>query len=354
MSLGIGGMRAILDERGWPRAVITEGPMSMDRGRLALHVPFEFAEPITAPKGKQGNEWAHLAAARSDLIRGGDTSLNGSARFGTDPPDFFLGDVRVELAQYTNGTRRSALAMFTGVRQAVVASPNDRFGHLRSRLVMLGFDDPKGLPPRKYDKDTINDVLLKLDQLAPAPDPGSFETAVDRDGFSLQLHNSPLGEGAIAVFPIPSMPGTELARSRGFEIAASITISTWSRDIEAELKRIVKDHDEVENDVLVISAGAPDRTGLCLIADEVAVEEHILRRIALPQPDHLKRILLHRWTFGDVYELYPSYRLISSARVQDRGGPFTVPTTAIGDDLWNDGCPCGGPASFASCHGRSS
>lgn len=331
--------------------MIAEGPVSTDRGRLALYVPLEFTEPISAPRSKQGCEWAHLAAARHDLQRGGDRSLDGTPRFGVDPPDFVVDDnVRVELAQYTDSSRRSALAMFSSVRQAAIEASSDRFHHLRGRLILLAFEHPRGLPPRRFDNEAIQAVLNQLDKVNAGPDPVPVDDAAAQDGFSVAIHNIPLGESAIAVFPLPMTPNTSLGNSRGFELAACVTIATLSRDIETELKRIVQVHDEASNEVLVISAGAPDRSGLCLIADEVALEEHMLRRIALPQPDHLKRVLLHRWSFGDVFELFPTYRLLAEPRSRDNGGPFTVPVVRIADETWTGPCPCG-TGTFVSCHG---
>ena len=283
-----------------------------------------------------------------------NAELDGVVRYGTDPPDFVVHaheEIRVELAQFTNRARRNALGLLGTVRKAIINDSADRFQHLRGRLVMVGFEDPAGLPPRRGDREAIDLMLSKLEQLDPGPEPPPIDVATERDGYVVTIHNVPLGAGSLAAFPLPSMPGTEISRTHGLELAACLTVTVHSRDIETELKRIVADHDQRENDILLISAGAPSRSGLCLIGDEIAVEEHILGKIALPQPDHLKRILLHRWSFGDVYEIYPSQRKIVNARVEETGGPYIVPVTRIPAVVWNSECPCGSQSAFGACHG---
>jgi len=352
--LTIGGLQVILDAKGWPRAAIAEGPVSRDRGRLARFVAFEFEEPIAVPTSKAAVEWIHFATARAELRRGGHADLDGPTRFGTDPPDFVIltrPEIRVEVSQFTSSVRRTALGLLNSVRRAIATTDRDRFRHLRGRLVMLGFDDPRGLPPRGSDLEAIDEILGRLDRLDAGPDPVPLEVAATPDGFAVAIHNTPLGTGAIEAFPLPVLPSTDLAVTRGFELAAAVMVKLHARDIETQLNQIVADHDRPANDVLLISAGAPGRSGLCLISDEVALEESMLGKLALPQPDHLTRVLLHRWSFGDVHELYPSQRQLVQPRVAAVGGPYTVPLPQLPRDVWDAECPCGAQRSFAGCHG---
>ena len=67
--------------------------------------------------------------------------------------------------------------------------------------------------------------------------------------------------------------------------------------------------DKPGNDLLLIPAGAPS-FGSCLISDEYQVAPQMLEFMTFPRPMHLKRVLLHRWTNRDVYELAPQLRCV--------------------------------------------
>lgn len=353
-SIDLSGLRIVLDQRGWPRAAIAEGPARDDRDRLALYIAAEFEEPLDLPLSKPGTEWLHLAKARHDLERAGGTDLSGDPRFGGDPPDFRLGGTQclsVELAQFTQSLRREALGLLRSVKQAVMCAPRARFEHLRNRLVLVGFEDPHGLPPRASDEDAIGAVLETLENTEPGPAPMTAPETTDPNGFRVEVINSPLGWGSSACFPLPLLPQSDLAKTCEFEIAASMTVVIRARDTEEELARLTTEHDNVGNDILLISAGAPGGPdGFPLVGDEIAVEPWIARTLSLPRPKHVKRILLHRWSYGDVYELFPSYTTLSASEVKS-GGPHVVPVGGAPEWVWDASCPCASGKVFRECHG---
>jgi hypothetical protein len=351
-NLQLSGMRVLLDERGWPRAALLEGPAPDDQNRLALFIASEFEEAQPVPSTKSGVEWMHLAKARFDLERAGRSDLSGLPRFGKDPPDIVLGaQTPVELAQFTHSQRRQVLGLLGSVRKVLVQAMPGRFAHLRNRLVMLGFDDPRGLPPHAADSSAIEAVLDRLARTAPGPEPRPIAATVDPHGYSVNLQNTPLGTETTGCFPLPVLPSSKLGASLGFEIAAALTLVVRARDTESELQRITAIHDRPGNDVLLISAGAPGRTdGFALVADEIAVEPWILNTVTLPRPTHIKRILMHRWSHGDVHELFPSYQELSPSLITG-GGPLVIPVGQPPESTWSMPCPCGRSESFKSCHG---
>lgn len=355
-SIAVSGLRIILDQRGWPRATIAEGPACDDGDRLALYVAAEFEEPFALPPNKPGTEWIHLAKARHDLERGRVTDLSGKPGFGGNPPDFYIGDaqnVSIELAQFTQSQRRHALGLLRAVKKAVIQTPAGSFDHLRNRLVLIGFEDPRGLPPRPSDEEAIRDILETLKNTNAGSAPKTIPETLNPNGFQVLLINSPLGQGASACFPLPLLPQSELASACGFEIAASLTILIQARDTEFELARLTTEHDDPRNDILLISAGAPGGPdGFPLISDEVAVEPWIMRTLNMPKPKHLKRILLHRWSFGDVYELFPRYITLVESEIHS-GGPHIVPVGKVPEWVWDAGCPCASRKAFRECHGSS-
>jgi hypothetical protein len=222
----------VLDDRGWPRAALVEGPASDDAGRLALYVAAEFEEASDVPADKAASEWLHLAKARHDLERVGCRDLSGAPRFGANPPDFRLlngNEVSLELAQFTTSDRRHALSLLKAVRNAILQSEPRQFERLRNRLVFIGFDDRRGLPPRSTDAAAVERVLARLDSVAPGPAPTDLPVTLAKHGFMVTVVNQRLGEGVAACFPLPALPSSRLASERGCEIAAAMTRASASR-----------------------------------------------------------------------------------------------------------------------------
>ena len=353
-SIQLSGLRIVLDERGWPRAAIAEGIIPEDNNRIALYAATEFEEPVQLPSTKLGREWLHLAKLRDDLERNDIKDLSGKPRFGENPPDFVLVDrtrITVEMAQFTHSQRREALGLLHSVKQALVRDRSADFQHLRHRLVLIGFEDRRGLPPRGFNPAAIESVLDVLRHTDPGPEPQTVQKTVEPHGFTVLLKNSPLGQGESACFPLPVLPHSELANACGFDVAASLTIIDRAADTEAELDRLTREHDVLDNDILVISSGAPaGLSGFPLIAEEIAVEPSILQTLNLPEPKHLKRILLHRWSFGDVYQLFPEFVTIVGPKT-DCTGPCVVPVAKAPEWVWEIECPCGKGKIFRECHG---
>jgi hypothetical protein len=353
-SIELSGLRVVLDDRGWPRAVIAEGTVPEDNNRLALYAATEFEEPMRLPSTKPGREWLHLTKIRDDLERHQIKDLSGKPRFGEDPPDFVLSDhdtVTVEMAQFTHRQRREALGLLRAVKQALLRQPSAEFKHLQNRLVLIGFEDQHGLPPKASNHTVIESVLERLRHTPSGPEPLTVPETVEPHGFSISLKNSPLGQGESACFPLPVLPHSELSKARGFDVAASLTLINGARDTEAELMRIIREHDIPGNGTLVISSGAPAGVdGFALISEEIAVEPARVQTLNLSKPKYLKRILLHRWSFGDVYELFPEYINIVKSTM-DCSGPCVVPVGKPPDWAWNIECPCGNGKIFRQCHG---
>ena len=353
-SIQLSGLRVVLDERGWPRAVIAEGSVPEDNNRLALYAATEFEEPAPLPSTRSGREWLHLAKLRDDLERNQIKDLSGKPLFGRNPPDFVLTDypsVTVEMAQFTDSQRREALGLLHAVKQAVLRQPRAEFKHLQNRLVLIGFEDRRGLPPRTSNSAAIENVLAQLRHTPPGPEPRTAHEMIEPDGYAVTLKNSPLGQGESACFPLPVLPHSELSNACGFDIAASLTVISRAVDTETELSRVTREHDITGNDILVLSSGAPaGPNGFALISEEIAVEPAIMQTLNLPKPKYLKQILLHRWSFGDVYRLFPEYVCLVESKI-DCSGPCVVPVGKAPEWVWNTECPCRSGKIFRECHG---
>jgi hypothetical protein len=76
-----------------------------------------------------------------------------------------------------------------------------------------------------------------------------------------------------------------------------------------------------------------------------------MQTISMPVPKYLKRVLLHRWSFGDVYELFPQYTRVVESEILS-GGPSVVPVAQVPEWAWIANCPCGSGKPFRVCHGH--
>lgn len=167
----------------------------------------------------------------------------------------------------------------------------------------------------------------------------------------LSLTNLPLGHRNVGFFPLPNAPRTGLGRSHGFEIVASYTTRTTVAESEKRLATLIREKDHAANNVLLISVGAPVH-GLSIIADEVVVGPDLLDYMEFPAPRYLERILLHRWSHGDVYELFPTLACLAQPVIDlTEGGVVLVPARDIPDQIWDRACPCANGQQFATCHG---
>jgi hypothetical protein len=132
---------------------------------------------------------------------------------------------------------------------------------------------------------------------------------------------------------------------------ASYTLVKTRRAVAEELAQLIHEKDKPGNDVLLISAGAPS-FGSCLISDEVLVQPQMLEFMTFPQPKHLKRVLLHRWTNRDVYELAPELRcLVAPIRHPSEGGVTIVSPRPTSEAVRREPCFCGQDRAFRNCHG---
>jgi hypothetical protein len=122
------------------------------------------------------------------------------------------------------------------------------------------------------------------------------------------------------------------------------------------LTAAVEEKDRPANQVLLITAGGADRAGMLHLGEDLMADLLLSALVApLPMPKHLERVVLHRWGFGDAWELYP--RLLRIA------APITSAPTLNADldyprleplSLFrmgrNDPCRCGSGKKAKFCH----
>jgi hypothetical protein len=65
---------------------------------------------------------------------------------------------------------------------------------------------------------------------------------------------------------------------------------------------LVGDHDKAGVDTLLVTSGAPDRTGAMYPLEHVMSDFFLQHPIPLPTT-HIRQIILHRWATGDAYDI---------------------------------------------------
>ena len=92
----------------------------------------------------------------------------------------------------------------------------------------------------------------------------------------------------------------------GFEIGLAYTTVITASGAWAEVQRLVTSHDRPGVDLLLISAGAPDRHGNVYPAEEALAAFLLNNPVGLTQaPVHIKQVVLHSWSSGWAALLHP-------------------------------------------------
>lgn len=255
--------------------------------------------------------------------RGHDHSLT-DVRAGPDPnepPDLIIRhssgrEIRVEHTSLSLPQRREAWQGLRALRSKLRLEGPRRFRALRGHLVYLWFsaDTSLGLdrPPSARGTSTLDTLVEVLASHRPDPRKMTFSDLPQ----SLSGHDLGWADTAAARFyALPSdLPPSPFALLMGFEFGLAFTTLHTRTQIRTAIAEAVKRKDRPENDWLLVTAGGPGKTGEAFYSEEVVAE--FLTDTALQvDPDHLQRVLLHRWMTGDVWEIHPDHRRLAEAAV---------------------------------------
>lgn len=276
---------------------------------LVNEAPVNFlrpTQPLDEPD-KWQLESLHLQRASVDarLVTGSD--LFHGIEKGSDPPDatVHIGDQRYgwELTTFSIESRRLAHDLFIRVRRMVAFQQRHRVSHLIGHIVYMWFGmdgQGTGLPYRRNDDAAVDQLVEAL--VAYQPDPAHYMVEA-HDGPPAQLPagfdavNAP---GDVAFFCtrfVNAVPTSPLFSLTGLEIGLAYQSVHLAHAEWEKLRTAIHRKDRPGNNVLLISAGAPDRLGNQYPAEE------ILAGFLLDHPepivaDHLSDVLLHFWSTG--------------------------------------------------------
>jgi hypothetical protein len=132
-------------------------------------------------------------------------------------------------------------------------------------------------------------------------------------GETLELGFSKVSADATfsAVPMLQAAPSTVLFTIAGFEIGLVYTTIITREKAQNELQRLVEKHDKAGVDLLLITAGGPDASGIVLPAEEAFARFVIDHEIGFDtKPKHIKQVILHSWATGTATLLYPEFTSI--------------------------------------------
>jgi hypothetical protein len=269
------------------------------------------SQPLDTPD-KWALEMIHLQRAAVDARYATGQELFRAIDKGADPPDAVVdtGNEKYgwELTTLTVEGRRQARDLFNNVRAKLAMQQRHRVSHLAGHLTYMWFGmaaEKAGLPYRRNDATAVDELLDALATYKPDP---SHYTADVQGGPPPQLpggYDSVNAPGDVALFSTPflnGVPTSPLFSLTGVEIGLAYQSNHSASREWSKLRDLINKKDRPENNVLLISVGAPDRVGNQYPAEEV------LANFLLDNPEpvtanHLSAVLLHFWGTGRAMNL---------------------------------------------------
>jgi hypothetical protein len=260
-------------------------------------------------------EWLHLRRLSSDHALATGAHAFADVQPGADPPDATVltgdGRIGVEATALTIEGRREVHNLFLKLRQRLQASEPAAFVRLIGRLVYVWFDSPDapvGKPFKRTDEAALDGLVEALAKYEPRDEQVSSESVDLPESLpSLPLEVTAEGANFYAVPLANAVPGSMLFTLAGFEIALVYTTMLTASGAWAEVQRLVDKHDKPGVELLVITAAGPDPSGTIYPLEEALAQFLIDHPLGLrPEPEHIKRVVLHRWMTGHAATLHPT------------------------------------------------
>lgn len=292
-------------ETSWLRAVRADRS-----GLLALmyETPVNWMH-MSSPMPKKELERLHLRKLAMDCRAATGQELFDEVTSEGETPDFRIltegREVGWEMTQLAIEQRRQAQHLFFEVTDRVALLPRRKIKHLFGYQIYMWFGDAKnmeGLPFKKSMADAYEELVDAL--VAYKPDPSSFEYHGDvppAEAPPYPIHDI---EG-VQFFAVPlagSVPASPFHALTGTNFGLAFQTDHYEAEEWEKLREVVRRKDKASNDILVISAGAPDRMGRCFTTEEVLANFLIDHPVEL-RAEHLSAVILHFWSTGRAVDL---------------------------------------------------
>lgn len=280
-------------------------------------ITVNFSEKLT----KYEKECLHLDRVITDANLSLGTVRPDKYEAGEDPPDFMIhrnGTVEgVDLVQFTFKKRRRANAIFEKLKEEIYKCEPKTFTHLSGSIVYIDFGRNgkrgKAIPFTNKENEYLDRFIAELSQFQIDRKKWEHGELSEKPP---ELNNGQ-SEGGVGFLVAPlrnSVPATNFFYRMGFELGLAFYTRLSVSDAWQEIVSRVDSHDKSCIDELLISAGAPNESGVSFLSDEALIL-HALENppIANPiTPKNIKNVIVHLWSTGAIWEIYPSYKEITS------------------------------------------
>jgi hypothetical protein len=236
------------------------------------------------------------------------------------PPDFVLSSggqpLNVEVTRYTFEPFMAAAARFEKFHKHFVGSlEGGRLNHLAGLTIRIRFLGSSQMPPRRASDVEAADVVRTLGRIiVDVAACWAFDGAAFIDGKASPPYpfcatgSTASGETEWYVEGIdPSLIGSASSPPTiEYEFPNLLVELT---DVEDELNRLVRDHDNPANDELVVVTSSPRSSGALLPAETMALGWYLRTKAAageplVQEPRHLRRIWHLSWPASEVTAIY--------------------------------------------------
>lgn len=283
---------------------------------LAMETPVPVV-PVQTELPKGVMERIHLERFRSDYLNAtGDLPFD-RVTAGSDPPDFVVdtddGTEGIDCTVLAIEDRRRAYSLFAHLRARLLELADDtNLDHLRDSVVRVWFGPGNELPPKRSD---INAVEALVETLRSAELNRERITGVSREisqeGFPQRFPEggaaifwTPDGQAGFQIVPVNSGElGGEFAEQTGFACELSMSTEVRESQVREEYRRLVEQHDQTGTDHLLITLGAPDRSGVRYPAEEQLLSLITEDVVTVDRTNHIRTVTLHAWGSGTIGQI---------------------------------------------------
>jgi hypothetical protein len=298
-------------------AVVGSAPDGSPLLAIAAEWPLSWLR-TAQPLSKFDRELLQLRRFSTDQAVATGTHAFRDVQPGPDPPDATVmtdaGPMGVECTLLTIGDRRAAHNLFLQLRERLQASDPVHFAQLAGHVVYVWFrdadlpDGPPILPHRRRDAAALDALVQELAEYVPDDEalrqPAGGEKAAEV--LTMPLADTAEGARFYAVPLTGGAPGSMLYTLAGFDIGLAYSSVLTAGDVWSEVQRLVDGHDRPGVDLLLITAGAPDASGVVFPAEEAVAAFLVDHPLGLSRrPAHIENVVLHSWVTGRATALFP-------------------------------------------------
>jgi len=263
-------------------------------------------------------ELLHVSRCQSDLVLASSDSSFAVVGRGAEPPDFSIElsgahHAGLECTVLADSRRRAVEGLFSRIRSRLIKEPLQRWKHIAGHVIVawfVGEDKLQAdqLPHKSSDEQAIEALVERLSRFEPGSaseplgQPSDYVQSLQRmgvvsSGFGCLFYALPMHE---------TVPATEFFARTGFELACLYESLHSATSIVGEVNRLVHQHDKKGVDWLLVTVSGPRRDGLIHPSEMILAKSLVRTALPLASPRYIRRVLLHLFPIGGVYELFPN------------------------------------------------